>query len=129
MPTVGENGRAANVLDGNQATFWHTRWYGGTDPLPHHIVLDLGEKLEVTGLRYLPRQDGANGRIAGYEVWGSTDRTAWTKVAAGTFANTAAEQTVTENGMLARYLKLVATSSHVGSWTTAAEPNVTRVVR
>ncbi|MFG2558806.1 discoidin domain-containing protein [Streptomyces sp. NPDC048496] len=127
--TVGEDGGAANVLDGDPATFWHTRWYGGTDPLPHHIVLDLGENLEVADLRYLPRQQSANGRIAGCEVWVSTDRTAWTKVATGTFANTTAEQTVTLNGTPARYLKLVATSSHAGPWTTAAELNVTRVVR
>ncbi|MEW2490639.1 alkaline phosphatase family protein [Streptomyces sp. NPDC048411] len=127
--TIGEDGRAANVLDGNPDTFWHTRWYGGTDPLPHHIVLDLGEEVEATGLRYLPRQNSANGRIAGYEVWVSTDRTAWTKAATGTFANTTAEQTVTLNGTPARYLKLVATSSHAGPFTTAAELNVTRAVR
>ncbi|MFE4024016.1 hypothetical protein ACFXPZ_42645 [Streptomyces sp. NPDC059101] len=36
--TGGEDGRAAYVLDGDPATFWHTRWYGGTGPLPHHIV-------------------------------------------------------------------------------------------
>jgi hypothetical protein len=127
--TVGEDGHAANVLDGNPATIWHTRWYGGSDPLPHHIVLDLGEEVEATGLRYLPRQNSANGRIAGYEVWVSTDRTAWTKVSTGTFANTTAEQTVTLNGTPARYLKLVATSSHAGPYTTAAELNVTRAVR
>ncbi|WP_177226878.1 alkaline phosphatase family protein [Saccharopolyspora shandongensis] len=126
--TVGEDGRAANVLDGNPATIWHTRWYGEKDPLPHHIVLDLGEELEVTGLRYLPRQTGVNGRIAGYEVWASTDRTAWTNLATGTFANTTAEQTVTLNGTPARYLKLVATSSHAGPYTSAAELNVTRAV-
>ncbi|MFE7213967.1 alkaline phosphatase family protein [Streptomyces sp. NPDC057611] len=126
--TVGEDGRAANVLDGNPATIWHTRWYGGADPLPHHIVLDLGENLDVASLRYLPRQNSANGRIAGYEVWASTDRTTWTKATTGTFPNTTAEQTVTLNGTPARYLKLVATSSHAGPYTTAAELNVTRVV-
>jgi len=26
---------AANVLDGDPATFWHTRWQPQTDPLPH----------------------------------------------------------------------------------------------
>ncbi|MDH2394028.1 RICIN domain-containing protein, partial [Streptomyces sp. HNM0663] len=33
--TTGENGTDANAIDGNPATKWHTKWYGGSDALPH----------------------------------------------------------------------------------------------
>ena len=38
--TAGENGRAANVLDGDVATIWHSRWSGTAPaPLPHWITI------------------------------------------------------------------------------------------
>ena len=48
---------AANVLDGDPATFWHTRWQPQTDPLPHELVIDLGRELALHGITCLPRQD------------------------------------------------------------------------
>jgi len=88
---------AANAIDGNPSTKWHTRWIGGTAPLPHWLVVDMGTSHPVGGFRYLPRQDGSsNGRIAGYRFYVSTDGVNWgAPVAQGNFANTPAEKTVT----------------------------------
>ena len=64
---------ASNVYDGNQGTFWHTRW--DPEPVavyPHFIDLDLGEEANISGLEYLPRQGtGAemNGTIERYEIF------------------------------------------------------------
>jgi len=33
------------------------------------MVIDLGQEQVVTGLRYLPRQDQASGRIRDYRVY------------------------------------------------------------
>ena len=55
---------AANLLDGDSATFWHTRWQPQNEPMPHEVVIDLGRALDLRGLTCLPRQDQANGRIA-----------------------------------------------------------------
>src|SRR6266498_4168457 len=57
------SGPAINAFDGSPKTFWHSRWAGATDPLPHEIQIDLGGAYNVYAFRYFPRQDSANGRI------------------------------------------------------------------
>src|SRR5262249_10583429 len=124
---IGENGAATNAIDGNTATFWHTEWSQLTAPLPHTLVLDLGSQYQVTGFRYLPRQDGnPNGTIAGYQFYVSTDGTTWgSAVAAGTFAANTSEKTVRSTDKTGRYVRLVAVSEiNSNSWTSAAELNV-----
>lgn len=71
---------AANVLDGDDSTFWHTQYIraggaSGVSPLPHHIDIVMGGQVNsVNGLRYLPRQSGSsNGNCGRYEVRVSTD--------------------------------------------------------
>jgi hypothetical protein len=59
---------AANVLDGDPDTFWHTKWGPAADAMPHELVIDLGREVTLAGLTYLPRQDLANGRIAACDV-------------------------------------------------------------
>jgi endo-alpha-N-acetylgalactosaminidase len=124
--TVGENAPATNVLDGNPDTFWHTKWSGTSDPMPHEIQLNLGGDNTVSCLYYLPRQSGSNGRIAKYEVYTSKDGTNWgDPVATGTWANTSAEQKACFTPVSAHYIRLRALSEVNGNpWTTAAEINV-----
>jgi hypothetical protein len=125
--TVNENGSATNVLDGNPATIWHTRYTGAQPGHPHEIQFDLGAPRAVSSLSYLPRQDGyTNGRIAQYDVSVSNDPAAWgTPVATGTFANTATWQTATFAARLGRYVRLRALSAFGGGpWTSAAEISV-----
>jgi hypothetical protein len=68
---------AANVLDGDPATFWHSRWQPQTDPMPHELVIDLGREQSLQGITYLPRQDQANGRIAHGEVFAAVSEGQW----------------------------------------------------
>ncbi|GAA0670491.1 phospholipase C, phosphocholine-specific [Kitasatospora atroaurantiaca] len=122
---TGENGAAANAVDGKTGTIWHTRWSNGTDPLPHEIQLDLGAVATVAGLTCLPRQDGTvNGRIGRYEVYLSGDGTNWgTPVATGAFADDATLKTVRFEPARARYVRLRALTEagNRGPWTSAAE--------
>ncbi len=127
--TVGEDGRAVNVLDGNPATLWHTQWSGSPVPLPpHEFVVDLGAEYVVTAFKQLPRQDGStNGRIANYEFYVGNDPGNWgTAAASGTYAYSAAEQSVTlSSAQRGRYVRLVALSEAEGrEWTSVAEFNV-----
>ena len=68
-----EDGNAANVLDIQAFTFWHTAYTGPTLPgHPHQIVIDLGKEQTITGFKYLPRPStGANppARIKDYRVY------------------------------------------------------------
>ncbi len=102
---------AENALDGDPATFWHTRWQPETDPLPHQLVIDLGKETTVRGISYLPRQDNPNGRVAQYVIAISNDRTNWVSAAEGRFPTGAARQLVTlkEPGK-PRYLRFTALS-------------------
>ena len=95
--------------------------------MPHEIQINLGASYSVSGIRYLPRQDGgggaANGRIGQYEVYVSTDGVNWgTAVATGTFANNASQKEVRFTAKTGQYLRLRALSEVNGNpWTTAAE--------
>jgi hypothetical protein len=125
--TAAENGSAANAFDGNLSTIWHTRYTGGSAAMPHEIQINLGASYAVSGLRYLPRQDGgtgaANGRIGQYEIYVSADGTNWgAAVATGTFANNASQKEVRFTAKSGQYLRLRALSEVAGNpWTSAAE--------
>ena len=125
--TVGENGVATNAIDGNPNTIWHTRWVGGQPFPPHEIQIDLGGMYEMSGFRYLPRQDGwPNGRIARYEFYVSANGVNWgTPVATGTLANTALEQQILFTPKDGQYIRLRALSEVDGRpYTSVAELNV-----
>jgi beta-galactosidase len=68
---------AANLLDGDPATFWHTRWQPQNDPMPHELVVDLGRDLTLRGITCLPRQDQSNGRIAQADIFISLRAGEW----------------------------------------------------
>ncbi|MBM4061032.1 MAG: hypothetical protein FJ265_08030 [Planctomycetes bacterium] len=56
-----------HAIDGDPATIWHTDWEPAA-PLPHRLVVDLGRPQALAGVRLVPRQDLANGRIARAEI-------------------------------------------------------------
>ena len=128
--TAGENGVAANVLDGSAATIWHSRWSPTVAPLPHWITIDMKAVTSVSGLRYLPRASVPNGRIGAYQIHVSADGVAWgTAAASGTWADSSAEKTVTFTARSGRYVRLTATTEagNRGPWSSVAELNVVGV--
>lgn len=100
------------AADGDINTYWrtvHNQFY--LAPYPHEIQISLSKEMKVKGLKYTPRQDAAEGRIAKYEVYVSFDGKEWGKaVASGTFANSKEVQTVEFAPCQARYVKLQALS-------------------
>jgi beta-galactosidase len=103
---------AANAIDGNGESMWHTKWNPVVDPMPHHLIIDLGRALTLKGITYLPRQDGANGRIAACEIYCSSEPNAWAAPTAKVkWPNTDQLQTVRFGPPVkARYLKVVVRS-------------------
>jgi beta-galactosidase len=57
-----------NVLDGQPSSSWRSEAGRGC---PHQIVVDLGEELEISGIRYLPPSGKreTSGRILGFQVY------------------------------------------------------------
>lgn len=66
---LGDDGSAANVLDMQFTSFWHTQWQNTSPAYPHQIVIDLGKSYPIGGMKILPRQDNDNGRIKDYNLY------------------------------------------------------------
>ncbi len=66
-----ESGEAENALDGQPATIWHSEYSNLRPDYPHYFVLDLGESVEIGGIRCLPRAGDAHipGRIKDLSVY------------------------------------------------------------
>ncbi|WTA40733.1 discoidin domain-containing protein [Streptomyces sp. NBC_00846] len=126
--TAAENGRAANAIDGNPATKWHTAYSPSVAPMPHQLTLDLGTTQPVSGLRYLPRQDSAaNGDVARFTVEISDDNESFRQVFAGTYSGSKNEKEVTFAAQQARYVRFTALSAVNGQqFAAAAEVTVLR---
>jgi hypothetical protein len=101
---------AANAIDANPDTIWHTKWTPENDPMPHHLTIDLGRALTLKGITYLPRQNMAAGRIAECEIFCSSEPNAWgAPIARVKWPNSDQLQIVRfDQPVKARYLKVVA---------------------
>ncbi|MDA3834436.1 MAG: alpha-L-fucosidase, partial [Spirochaetales bacterium] len=125
---------AKKTIDGNVNTMWHTPWQGDVTPHPHHITVDMGDKLKINGFYYVPRAgENKSGTIAKYSFFISRDGKKWHKVIDhGEFSNIAnnpIKQTVEFiKPYKARYLKFV---SHEGAfaedWISVGELGVLNV--
>lgn len=113
-------GSAVHAVDGKTDTFWHTSWSRAKDPMPHFIEVDFGKSLTLVGIKYLPRQDSANGRIKRYELLLSMDGKKWDRVRKGTFDNsTRSEEIFFDQPQKAMFIKLKALDEHGGSYYTS----------
>lgn len=96
-----EGDPAENVLDGDPATYWHTKFSGedGKDELPHHLSVRISDSpTEISRVRLAPRSDShGSGRIGDYEILASTSPTcsddAYDRVAKGSFDGDLADAT------------------------------------
>jgi hypothetical protein len=68
---------AANAIDGDPVSFWHTHYEGKVAPAPHFLIIDIGREVNLSGITYLPRQDMGNGRPSTMEVYTSQDPKKW----------------------------------------------------
>lgn len=141
---VGEaaphHGHAANMIDGNPGTFWHTAYKSESpnDPghreMPHEFIVDLNKPTTFKSFSYDPRYvkgdmgSKVNGNIKGYELYVSKQENppalegneGWTQVAKGEFDYTgnkgeAIHVNIAEDKLAecegVQCVKLVATSS------------------
>ncbi len=124
--TVGEDAAAINAIDGDLSTFWHTQWKDAQPTPPHTIDLDIGELNQVCALTYYPRQGTANGQIADFEVYLSTDGEDWGEpVSAGSMSASSKARWIPFQVEEARYVRLVALREIEGlSYVSAAELTV-----
>jgi alpha-L-fucosidase len=119
---------AAKAFDGDPKTHWHSRYGADTPSPPHHLAIDLGETVDVTGFVYQPRQDGDNGTIADYEFAVRGEQGEWRTVAKGSFARgdaAPAEVRLATPATGVRAVRLVARREVAGRpWASCAELQV-----
>jgi hypothetical protein len=107
--------QAANILDGDPQTIWHTPWKDVPPQFPHDVVIEFKMPVRVSGLRCLPRQDGQNGWIKSYIVQVSDDEKIWREIVRGELAQSAEEKTIRfAQPETFRYLKFIAASAQRG---------------
>ena len=116
------------VHDGDEDTVWHSQYTPFNAPLPHTITIDMQEEQFVSGLTYLPRQDGnQNGNIGEHEVYVSLDGSDFGEpVAFGTWLDDQSLKVSAFETVPARYVRIVALTEagNRGPWTSAAEIEV-----
>ena len=114
------------LLDGNADSFYHSNWSGQRPTADDFwITLELPEVTEVSGMRYLPRQSSANGRILSYVISYSLDGEEWTEIATGDWADNSSWKLADfGTSVEAKFVKIFATDSKAdasGRHLTAAE--------
>lgn len=112
------------AVDGDPATCWHTAWRESSPPHPHEIQIALEKEVTCAGLRYTPRQDMRNGRVAEYELYVARSRDHWGEpVARGRFPRGSSPCTIRfGEPVRGRFLRFVAVSEVGGNpWTAVAE--------
>jgi galactose oxidase len=124
---VGDRNAAANALDGDPATFWHSQWAGDAAArLPQSITVDMHAVRTVDALSYLPRQDGSlHGTVTEFTVETSTDGVRWSTPANGRWAADAARKRAELRPGPARYVRLtVLDEASAKGFASAAELDV-----
>jgi beta-galactosidase len=109
-------GELEHAVDGDEQTYWHSRWSGGASQPPHFLVIDYGQPLNIEGVRYVARMDSENGHVKDYEIYLSGDGQEWGKPAAkGSFRGDASDEVVQLRKIIrARYVKFVALNEQNG---------------
>ena len=123
------NGKLAkNAVDGNPHSVWHSRYDSGVAAPPHELVLDLGGTYDVTGFRYLARQDsGWNGAFgkADFTVSDSADTFGSPSAVAQFTKTTKAQPADCPQPVRGRYVRVRSLSEVNGErWGSAAEIGV-----
>ena len=116
------NGRAAQIIDGNENTYWHSRWQsGGAASLPHSFVIDMKEAVDINAFSF-----SLSGGEARFQkeilIEGSLDNEVWYDVYKNdncpkpkTGYNTGGYVLEMDTIANARYLRLTIKSVHTGS--------------
>ena len=119
---------AVNALDGDPSTFWHTQWRDKAPAHPHWLMLEFKEPETIAAVKYLPRQDRANGRIQSYRLEVSTDGKMWKTAAKGKLENSEKEQTIVlTEPVKVSFLKFIAESESLAQpFTSIAELSIVK---
>lgn len=118
----GSEGPAANLLDNNPDTIWHTSYSGtGTTMEERWLELTLNESQWISAVRYLARQTGSNGTILEADILVSgNDGASWTKAAHAKWKGYAGWKSVSFAPVKAGKIRIQPTKT-IGEYASGAE--------
>ena len=114
----GSNGRAQQIIDGDETTYWHPQWTSGSASLPYTIVVDMQTINNVGGFQFKMGND-ATRYIKAYDIYGCTDNSSWTLLCSDESAPVKSEfRKILDTAVDIRYFKLVIrqTTATDGPW-------------
>lgn len=110
-----DDGPAANLLDNDQSTVWHTQWKSTQPAHPHTVVIDMQQAKNIAGLAFLQRSN-LNGSLKDVTLYTSTDNVNFTSQGSHTLRNVNSKQYITFTAPVsARYIKMVTGSNYNSS--------------
>jgi len=111
----GSTGLAADILDDDVNTYWHSCWSGCTATAPHYIIVDMGASKTVDGFRFIQRQSLSRA-VKDVELQISEDNATWESLGDFVINKSASAQDIDLNeAKTFRYFKFVAKASHDGT--------------
>lgn len=75
----GADGDASALWDGDEATFWHSKYAPEKDTPPFEIVVELKKPTALEALAFLPRPNGGNGNVKHAKLYARVNG-AWKQV-------------------------------------------------
>lgn len=117
-------GEIRHAVDGDENTFWHSRWSGEPAQPPHFLTVEFEREINLAAVNYVARSDMENGRIRDYEIYLSNDGQTWGQpvVKGSVRAESDRERIRLSQPVKARFLKLVVLSEQQGQpFATVAE--------
>lgn len=109
----GENGRAAQAIDGNNSTYWHSQWKPSKASFPHYLIMDAGVETTIDGISLYQERESKY-RAKGFRLLTSEDGKTWRTRKSGTFADSNNPEFKLGTEVTSRYFKLDITSSYGG---------------
>lgn len=108
---LGNNsGPVDRVLDGNLATYWHSKWQNGNVALPHELIIDTKKEHTFAQLAMMHRSGYTDVGSGTFHV--SSDKSSWTKVGDFTMKKEQGAQMFGITPTKGRYFKIVINQSN-----------------
>ncbi len=103
----GNGGLAIHLIDNNPSTFWHSKWSGGSVPLPYQITINMQETCLVSQIEVLPRGGNSNNPIYLLDFETSLDGETWEFVGRFEFKNTTAPLVYPVKTTQAKFIRMI----------------------
>lgn len=121
------NGRANAMIDGDNNTFWHSKWQSPAASFPYEITLDVAETGTIKGLYFITRNSSAQ-VPKNIEIYGSdSNTTGWVLLKSTALPSSVSFKTdvLFPTPTNKRFYKIVLRNSHSGQQFAAmAEINI-----